>query len=256
MQVLTRKLYKRFPLKWVLFPLISIVTSDTRSLPSRLHWKPWGCGYGAAHLKFLSSVLCAALLELAFITGTENASCWISFQQEYWMKAIRAFPKSRAFKESGESVFLHKEPEGTLEREGWGEGRKGEYQRQALSCPSMWWVCPQHMNIIKWATCEALNTVLALMKQWACASTPGLLLWKEAESALPSWYINERSLLGLAASVVLGGCSGGEGLAAGRGKQDKLSPPCLFRRFSLKLFSTSRQIDLSKAQIWAYCSPT
>ena len=37
MQVLTGKLYKKFPLKRVPFPRISIVTSDTCSLPSRLH---------------------------------------------------------------------------------------------------------------------------------------------------------------------------------------------------------------------------
>ena len=41
------------------------------------------------------------------------------------MKAIRAFPKSRAFKGSGESIyFLHKEPEGTRESAGVG-GKEG-----------------------------------------------------------------------------------------------------------------------------------
>ena len=70
------------------------------------------------------------------------------------MKAIRAFPKSRAFKGSGESVFLHKEPEGTLESEGWGEGEErrvsetsSELSQYVVGLPPAY--LPTAMSIIK-----------------------------------------------------------------------------------------------------------
>lgn len=53
----------------------------------------------------------------------------------------------------------------------------------------------------------------------AVSLCPRLLLWKEAESALPSWYSNERSLVGLPASGVPGAAVVGRGqLLAGGSK--------------------------------------
>ena len=174
-------------------------------------------------------------------------------------KLSEPFPRAGLSKGVGRVYFCTRNQREPWKARGGGRGRKGEYQRQALSCPSMWWVCPQHTYRRLWASSNEPHVKhwIQCWLSWSSEPVPPPPACSSGgrQSALPSWYINERSLLGLAASGVPRGCSGGDGLAAGRGKQDKLSPPCLFRRFSLKLFTT-RQIDLSKAQIWAYCSPT
>lgn len=77
---------------------------------------------------------------------------------------------------------------------------------------------------------------------------PPALLWKEAESALPSWYSNERSLVGLPASGVLGAAVVGR-VSCWQGKQNSCHLRGFSRRFSLRLFSTTRQIDYLSANL-------
>lgn len=134
-------------------------------------------------------------------------------------ESYQSLPKSRAFKGSGESIyFLHKEPEGTLESAGVG-GERRVSETSSGAVPVCGGPAPSILTDIHEHQMSHMGSTeySAFGSHEAVSLCSHLLLWKEAESALPSWYSNE--ILGRAAQASgCWGCSSGEGVSCWQGE--------------------------------------